>query len=61
MMFGVNRRSLLTSLTYFDVTSGSLIPDVMHDFLEGVIPLELKLMLKVYACVIDVLARLQSK
>ena len=56
MMFGVNRRSLLTSLTYFDVTSGTMIPDVMHDFLEGVIPLELKLMLKVYACVMDVLA-----
>ena len=54
-MFGVNRRS---SLTYFDVTSGTMIPDVMHDhdFLDGVIPLELKLMLKVYACVMDVLA-----
>jgi len=49
MMFGVNRRSLLMSLSYFDVTSGSLIPDVMHDFLEGVVPLELKLMLKIHA------------
>lgn len=49
MMFGVNRRSLLTSLSYFDVTSGILIPDVMHDFLEGVVPLEFKLMLKVYS------------
>ena len=47
MMLGVNRRSLLTSLNYFDVTSGLLIPDVMHDFLEGVVPLELKLILKV--------------
>ena len=57
MMFGVNRRCLQTSLTYFDVTSGTMILDVMHDFLEGVIPLEFKLMLKVYACVMDVLAR----
>lgn len=47
-MFGVNRQTLLTSLTYFGVTSGSLIPDIMHDFVGGVIPLELKLMLKVY-------------
>ena len=46
--FGVNRRALLSSLKYFDVTSGALIPDIMHDILEGALPLELKLMLKVY-------------
>ena len=45
--FGVNRRALLNSLTYFDVTSGALIPDIMHDILEGALPLEVKLMLKV--------------
>lgn len=45
--FGVNRRALLDSLQFFDVTSGALIPDIMHDVLEGVLPLELKLMLKV--------------
>ena len=44
--FGVNRRALLSSLKYFDVTSGALIPDIMHDILEGALPLELKLMLK---------------
>ena len=45
--YGVNRRSLLHNLKYFDVTSGALIPDIMHDILEGALPLELKLMLKV--------------
>lgn len=46
-IFGVNRRELLSTLSYFDVTSGALIPDIMHDILEGALPLELKLMLKV--------------
>ena len=45
--FGVNRQALLNSLTYFDVSSGALIPDIMHDILEGALPLEVKLMLKV--------------
>ena len=45
--FGINRRALLNSLVFFDVTSGALIPDIMHDVLEGALPLELKLMLKV--------------
>lgn len=45
--FGVNRRALLNSLRYFDVTSGALIPDIMHDILEGALPLEMKCMLKV--------------
>lgn len=45
--FGVNRRALLDNLLYFDVTSGALIPDIMHDILEGALPLEVKLMLKV--------------
>lgn len=45
--FGVNRRALLDSLRYFNVTSGALIPDIMHDILEGALPLELKCMLKV--------------
>ena len=35
------------SLRYFQVTSGALIPNIMHDFLEGLVPLEMKLMLKV--------------
>ena len=46
-VYGVNRRSLLNSLEFFDVASGALIPDIMHDILEGALPLEVKLMLKV--------------
>lgn len=38
-------RSVLSELKYFEVTSGSLIPDVMHDVLEGVLQYEAKLML----------------
>ena len=53
-VFGVNRRALLNTLHYFDVTSGALIPDIMHDILEGALPLQLKLMLKVqYAAYLD--------
>ena len=32
---------------YFRVAEGAMIPDIMHDLLEGVLPLELKLILKV--------------
>ena len=45
--FGINHRSSLNSLSYFNVSEGSLIPDIMHDVLEGVLPLVLKLLLKV--------------
>ena len=44
--FGVNRNSILNSLTYFNVCDGSLLPDVMHDLLEGALQYEVKLMLK---------------
>lgn len=47
LVYGVNRRALLNNLEFFSVTSGALIPDIMHDVLEGVLPLEVKLMLKV--------------
>lgn len=47
LVYGVNRRALLNSLEFFSVASGALIPDIMHDVLEGVLPLEVKLMLKV--------------
>lgn len=47
-MYGVNRRALLSTLEYFGVASGALVPDIMHDVLEGALPLEVKLMLKVY-------------
>lgn len=50
LVYGVNRRALLTSLQFFDVASGALIPDIMHDILEGSLPLVVKQMLKVHAC-----------
>ena len=39
-------RSVLSELKYFDVTSGLLRPDVMHDVLEGVLQFEAKLLLR---------------
>lgn len=33
--FGINSRSILNELQYFDVCSGALVQDVMHDVLEG--------------------------
>ena len=44
--FGINRRSILNDLQYFHVASGSLLPDVMHDMLEGVLQYETKLLLQ---------------
>ena len=43
--YGVKRKSLLTQLQYFNICSGALIPDVMHDVLEGVLQYEAKLVL----------------
>ena len=44
--FGVNRRSTLLELHHFDMCSGALISDVMHDLLEGVLQHVLKLLLQ---------------
>lgn len=35
--FGINRESALNELTYFNVCSGALVQDVMHDVLEGML------------------------
>lgn len=43
--FGINCKSILTTLHYFDICSGVLVPDVMHDVLEGVLQYETKLLL----------------
>ena len=43
---GINRNSVLNDLKYFHVCNGSLIPDIMHDVLEGVLQYEVKLMLQ---------------
>ena len=45
--YGINRNSILNQLAYYHVCNGSLIPDVMHDLLEGVLQYEVKLMLHV--------------
>lgn len=44
--FGVNRNSILNELSYFNVCSGALLPDIMHDVLEGALQYEIKLMLQ---------------
>ena len=44
--YGINRKSVLTQLKYFDICNGGLIPDLMHDMLEGLLPYETKLVLK---------------
>lgn len=43
--YGINFRSALLSLKYLDICT-SLIPDVMHDVLEGVVQYELKLFIQ---------------
>ena len=43
--YGVNRDSILNELTYFHVCDGSLLPDVMHDLLEGALQYKVKLLL----------------
>lgn len=45
--YGVKRASILNQSQYFHVVDG-LDLDVMHDQLEGVLPLEVKLLLKKY-------------
>ena len=47
MTYEINHRSVLQSLSFFSVAEGAMIPDILHDVLEGVLPLEMKLILKV--------------
>ena len=44
--YGINYRTSLMDLKYFDPCSGGLVPDVMHDVLEGVLQREVKLILQ---------------
>lgn len=44
--YGVNNVSSLLQLQYFDLCSGALVPDVMHDVLEGVLEYETKQFLR---------------
>ena len=45
--YGINCDSILNKSRYFHVTKG-LVPDVMHDVLEGALGLEMKQLLKLY-------------
>ena len=45
-LFGVKCRSILLGLQHFDLCSGVLLPDAMHDLLEGILQYESKLVLK---------------
>ena len=46
--YGVNTKSALLSVKHFSMLGGGLPHDAMHDILEGMAPLEIKLMLKYY-------------
>ena len=43
--YGSNHKSILMELQYFDLCSGVLVQDAMHDLMEGVLQYETKLML----------------
>ena len=44
--YRINRRSILLDLKFFNICSGALLPDVMHDILEGALQYEAKLVLQ---------------
>ena len=48
LTYGVNRESILNSLLYFDAANECVVPDLMHDVLQGYLPYKVKLMLKNY-------------
>ena len=45
--YGIAREPALNTLTHFNIIDG-LVPDVMHDLLEGVVPYEVKCLLQTY-------------
>jgi len=46
--FGINNRSVLNSIPNFHVANGQMPQDIMHILFEGVVPFEIKLMLKAF-------------
>ena len=48
--YGINYRSSLNTIKGFHVANSQLPQDIMHILLEGVLPLELKLLLSVLTC-----------
>lgn len=45
---GVNQRSLLMDIHSFDICSGVLVCNVMHDLFEGLLPYETMLLLRCF-------------
>lgn len=45
--YGINRNSILNQLSYFNVCNGGLLPDLLHDILEGALQYEVKLLMRV--------------
>lgn len=45
--YGINRNSILNQLSYFHVCNGGLLPDLLHDILEGALQYEVKLLMRV--------------
>ena len=45
-IYGINRRSALLDVNFFSMLGGGLPHDAMHDILEGIAPLEIKLFLR---------------
>ena len=45
--YGINRNSILNELAHFHVCDSSLLPDIMHDILEGTLQYEVKFMLQI--------------
>jgi len=46
--YGINQRSVLMDVNYFSIFEGGLPHDLMHDLLEGLVPLEIKHLLSYY-------------
>ena len=47
--YGVQRNSILNESKFFNVVDG-MAPDIMHDILEGVLPLTIMMLLKYCIC-----------
>ena len=56
--YGINRRSSLLNIKFYSIFGGGLPHDAMHDILEGVAPLEIKLLLS--KCIKDGLITLEE-
>ena len=48
VIYGVNSQSVLNKIPNFHVANGQMPQDLMHLLFEGVVPFEIKLMLKVF-------------